>query len=215
MKHFDILLVASMLAACSSSTATPAPTQLPQPINTIAPVTRTPTKTPTQLTGDLRQATLDRLAKDQAAREDEANYPGDATYVAKTKLVDADNTNWLKQTIAAHGYPGSKLLGEDGAQAAFTLILHADDVAFQKQCYALMEEPIHNGEAKIQWRAFLRDRILVAEGKNQLYGTQVKEIKGGKVTLYPIDDEANVDQRRQTFGLEPLAEYVKKLSGVP
>jgi hypothetical protein len=32
--------------------------------------------------------------------------------------------------------------------------------------------------------------------------------------LYPIEDEANVDARRDAAGLEPLAEYLKRVFGI-
>ena len=60
----------------------------------------------------------------------------------------------------------------------------------------------------------LLDRVLVGEGKPQVYGTQGKRFedwKGKEPELEPIEDEANVDKRRAEVGLPPLAEYVKFL----
>ena len=53
--------------------------------------------------------------------------------------------------------------------------------------------------------AYLTDRVLVGEKKPQRYGTQLEA--GFKPC--PIDDEKNVDKRRATVGLGPLAEYLK------
>jgi hypothetical protein len=57
--------------------------------------------------------------------------------------------------------------------------------------------------------AYLTDRVLLAEGKNQMYGTQLKDVDGKPKPL-PIEDEANVDQRHSEVGLPPLAEILKK-----
>jgi hypothetical protein len=56
--------------------------------------------------------------------------------------------------------------------------------------------------------AYLTDRVLLAEGKKQLYGTQFI-FSNGKWRPRPIQDEANVDKRRAEIGLPPLAEYAK------
>jgi len=58
----------------------------------------------------------------------------------------------------------------------------------------------------------LEDRILMREGKKQIYGTQLHSgpKTNGKLELYPIDDEEHVDERRAIVGLQPLAEYLKQ-----
>jgi Family of unknown function (DUF6624) len=56
--------------------------------------------------------------------------------------------------------------------------------------------------------AYLTDRVLLAEGKEQRYGTQCTAIDG-KWKPRPLEDEANVDKRRADVGLPPLAEYLK------
>mgnify|MGYP001560728744 CR=1 FL=1 len=53
--------------------------------------------------------------------------------------------------------------------------------------------------------AYLEDRILVNEGKPQLYGTQFLE-----GAPRPIKDPDHVDERRKSVGLESLAEGIKE-----
>jgi hypothetical protein len=53
----------------------------------------------------------------------------------------------------------------------------------------------------------MADRVLVRDGKKQLYGTQHKFSEDGGLVPLPIEDAANVDKRRKAIGLEPLAEY--------
>jgi hypothetical protein len=62
--------------------------------------------------------------------------------------------------------------------------------------------------------ALLLDRVLVGEGKPQVYGTQAKRFeawKGREPVLEPIEDEGNVDKRRAEVGLPPLSEYREML----
>jgi len=125
--------------------------------------------------------------------------------------VDVKNTARLKEVVAKHGWPGKSLVGEDGAFAAWLLVQHADaDAAFQKQCLELMKPLLEKGEINKRNYAYLTDRVLVAEKKPQLYGTQFNS-KDGEFIPFPIEDEANVDKRRQAMGLEPLAEYKRRL----
>jgi hypothetical protein len=61
----------------------------------------------------------------------------------------------------------------------------------------------------------LEDRILTREGNKQVYGTQLRlNQTTQRMELYPIEDEENVDGRRATVGLEPLAGYLKRGFGI-
>ena len=62
--------------------------------------------------------------------------------------------------------------------------------------------------------AQLVDRVRIYEGKNQLYGTQFTSIEGKKDTykLHKIFSQEKVDFRRKEIGLEPLKQYLAKIS---
>ena len=65
--------------------------------------------------------------------------------------------------------------------------------------------------------AYLTDRVLLAEGKAQVYGTQMTTIDGA---YQPRDlrDAETVDQRRAAVGLGTLDEYRQRMNdeyGVP
>lgn len=60
-----------------------------------------------------------RVTSDQAARRKllQTGEPGDLL------RIDAENTVWLKAVIAEHGWPGFALVGEQGADDAWLLVL--------------------------------------------------------------------------------------------
>jgi hypothetical protein len=123
----------------------------------------------------------------------------------KMSWQDAANRRRLKEIIQEHGWPGRSLVRADGANAAWLVVQHSDaDIAFQKECLALMEAA-PQGEVSLHEVAYLTDRVLVNEGKKQRYGTQM----GMNFEPRPIEDPDNVDKRRAEIGLPPLAEYVK------
>ena len=64
------------------------------------------------------------------------------------------------------------------ARKAWLLVQHADaDVKFQRRCLDLMAR-LPKGEVSISNLAYLTDRVLLAEGKKQLYGTQFTSVDG-------------------------------------
>jgi len=121
---------------------------------------------------------------------------------------DDKNRKRLAEIIDQSGWPKQRLVGERAALSAFLVLQHAR-LDFQQRYLPLFRAAVEGGEAKLKWLAFLEDRVLVGEGKKQLYGTQLIEKEGSGLRLEPIEDEANVDERRAKMGLEPLAKYLK------
>lgn len=126
--------------------------------------------------------------------------------------VDADNLAWLKEVVAEVGWPGQSMVGEDGAHAAWLLAQHADqDPAFQRSCLELLTQAVASGEAAPAALAYLTDRVLLAEGKAQEYGTQFVAQESGW-TPRRLRDPENVDERRAAMSLGPLAENTARIA---
>lgn len=130
--------------------------------------------------------------------------------ISECVSVDRRNTQWLKNVVKRYGWPSISLVGKEGSTEAWLLVQHADlDPGFQRRCLELMAK-LPEGEISKTDFAYLTDRVLLAEGKKQLYGTQFIWVDG-KFKPNPIEDEANVDKRRKAIGLKPLADYAKEL----
>jgi hypothetical protein len=160
----------------------------------------------------LRRELLERVERDQAIRKElisKGVQNPDKDVLARMQAIDAENTERVRAIVGRYGWPGPELVGRDGAEAAFLIVQHADH-AFQKEMLPLVEKAYRGGGLSGQSYALLLDRVLVGEGKPQVYGTQAKrfeEWKGREPVLEPIEDEANVDKRRAEVGLPPLSEY--------
>jgi hypothetical protein len=61
--------------------------------------------------------------------------------------------------------------------------------------------------------AYLTDRVLVARGRPQVYGTQCEEVDGRFQPRACIEPEA-LDQRRKEVGLQPIKEYLQVMEEV-
>lgn len=183
----------------------------------------TPVKDP-----DLRSELLRRTKTDQEARQAWIKWMNDngtnggvgkgtlskekqaefEKVSATMHAVDEENTKWLQGIVEKAGWPTNTAVGKDGANAAWLLVQHADaDPKFQRRCLDLMTK-LPKGEISQSNLAYLTDRVLLAEGKKQLYGTQFIAVDG-KWKPRPIEDEGNVDKRRAEAGLSTLADYTK------
>lgn len=151
---------------------------------------------------------------DQELRKKWFEEGDDQELRSQVREVDQKNTARMQEIINTHGWPGKTLVGEDGANAAWLLVQHADkDRPFQKRCLALMAAA---GAEEVSQSnlAYLVDRVRVGEGQPQVYGTQFWTDENGQFGPEPIEDEALVDERRASVGLGPLAEYKKTMMDI-
>jgi ribosomal protein S27E len=149
----------------------------------------------------LRAELLRRVEKDQAVRR--------AMDLDGMREVDAENLPWLKAVVAERGWPGSSLVGVDGAHAMWLMVQHAiKDLAFMRQCLDLLTAAVEAGEASVTDQAFLTDRVLLHEGGQQVYGTQMTRRIADN-----LRDPDTVDERRAAVGMGPLAERLASFKG--
>ena len=171
---------------------------------------------------ELRAELLRRLALDQAVREsgfgegtpDLSSLGGIWDLLqqgVRMRRVDGPNTAWLKATVAERGWPTRAEVGADGRRAVFLLVQHADhDLGFQREALGPMREAVEAGDARGSDLAYLTDRVRKAEGRPQLYGTQLHMNAGQDAFLWPVEDAEAVDARRAALGMPPLAEYLAR-----
>lgn len=112
----------------------------------------------------------------------------------------------LEEIIALVGWPTIDGFGATADADAWLIVQHADhDRAFQRRMLALLEG-LPAGATDPQNIALLTDRIAIAEGRPQTYGTQ-GECRGGAWEPLELMNPTDVDQRRASVGLPPLSEY--------
>lgn len=156
----------------------------------------------------LRQELLQMQARDQQHRAAAGGDPSGERMRAQAAL-DSANARRLEEIVARHGWPGATLVGQDGSVAAFLVLQHAD-AGVQERYLPLVRDAARSGELLPSMAAMLEDRVRMRRGEKQLYGTQLRtEAGGGAPTLWPVEDEANVDARRAAVGLPPLAQYLR------
>jgi hypothetical protein len=105
-------------------------------------------------------------------------------------------------------------VGEEGATAAWLFAQHADrHPDLQRKFLDLLRDAVAAGEATARHLAYLEDRVRVAQGRPQLYGTQFTQVVlQARYEPMPIEDPDYVDERRAAVGLGPLAEYAAEIN---
>jgi len=135
------------------------------------------------------------------------NAPSDL--LENMRLIDAKNTDRLKEIVRKHSWVTEDLVGKKGVSAAFLIIQHSSDYKFQEEMLPLLKQSFLNGEGVTgQEFALLTDRVLVHQNKPQIYGTQLN-ILNGELVLDPFLDKERVDNRRAEVGLPSMEEYKK------
>ena len=129
--------------------------------------------------------------------------------VKKQDAIDKRNMKRLEEIVRQYGWPTRSMFGAEASGAAFLIVQHAD-LDYQKKYFPIIKEAASRNEARPGDAAMLEDRILMNEGKKQIYGTQLRTDDVTKeLKLWPIENEEEVDERRAAVGLMPLAEYLK------
>ncbi|MCC2971282.1 DUF6624 domain-containing protein [Massilia sp. IC2-476] len=144
-----------------------------------------------------------RLAMTKAARKDW----GPKREVA---AIDEENIKWLFELVRSKGFPSAAQVGEQGVRDAWLLALHADRAPkFQQQLVPVLDQRRVDGELSSSDMARFVDRLLVAGGKPQRFGTQGSDNwEGSHFGLASAEILRDVEENRRQFELMPLADYV-------
>ena len=142
-----------------------------------------------------------RLAFDTAAEQHmKALWDG-------MRLHDSLNEIEVIAILDKYGWPSIESVGEMGTEPIFLVIQHAR-LKIQDKYLPVLRDAVKKGNAKAAWMALLEDRVALRHGRKQIYGSQVSgDEKGGY--LAPMIDPDNVDERRASVGLGPLAVYLQ------
>ncbi|MBC7694495.1 MAG: hypothetical protein H7141_03520 [Burkholderiales bacterium] len=119
--------------------------------------------------------------------------------------TDSINQVKVKSILDKYGWLGIDDVGIQCNAALFRVIQHSD-IKTQEQYLPIMQDAVKNRKANPSQLTLLEDRILLRQGKKQIYGSQIGF--DSKTKLYyvsPLEDPDNVDKRRGEIGLEPLS----------
>ncbi|GHF54546.1 hypothetical protein HNQ07_003614 [Deinococcus metalli] len=165
----------------------------------------------TALNIPLTPGQIDALAERAAelVEQDQASRTGHSG-ARSMQVVDRESTIWLKEVLRQRGWPSANRSDPQLAFNAWLLTQHADARPAVQACVLdLMTQQVSTPDEERNL-AYLTDRVRLASGQPQVYGTQVSyDDVQGKATPRLLEDPARVNERRAKVGLEPIEEYLK------
>lgn len=140
----------------------------------------------------------------------------EASIAYSKKMIAIDSVNQAKviPIIEQYGWLPKSKVGDKAASAIFYVVQHSSLETIDKYL-PLMETLAKQGEASSTDAAKMRDRLLMFQGKKQLYGSQAASWvrpEGGQV-IWPIEDVENVNKRRKEVGFKTTVEENAKQLG--
>jgi hypothetical protein len=126
----------------------------------------------------------------------------------KASQADSINLIKVKTILDKYGWLGPDVIGVQGNSTLFLVIQHSDQKT-QEKYLPMMKEAVKNKKAYGNDLALLEDRVLLGQGKRQIYGSQIgRDPETQTYYVSPLEDPDNVDKRRAKVGLGPLADYI-------
>lgn len=123
--------------------------------------------------------------------------------------ADAENQRTVFGILDAEGWPVG--LSDEANSAIFLVIDHAE-VEEQKRYYGDVVRAARRGYIGRSSQVMLRDRILMHEGKRQVYGTQTVSFARGDSTVcyvWPVVRPRSLDRRRSRVNMPAMDKYVE------
>jgi hypothetical protein len=117
---------------------------------------------------------------------------------------DHRNQELIISIIEKCGMPTLNEVNQKQMDAIWLGLQHTEN-KYRIKYFPLIEKAVKNGDLSKEQYALMKDRILMDEGKPQIFGSQ---IKNGK--LYDLEEPETVNERRQEMGLEPIEDYLKR-----
>ena len=150
-----------------------------------------------------------RIKFEAVAKEHGYNSP-EAQELSKTMHEkDVANRVKIKAILDTRGWVGPEIVGPEASSTLFYVIQHADTPTQQKYL-PLLRVAVSEKKAYPCQLALLEDRVALAEGRRQIYGSQLlSDPKDGHLYVRPLEDPDHVDERRTAVGLRTMAEYLK------
>jgi len=134
--------------------------------------------------------------------------------------VDESNMERVEAIVKQYGYPGESLVGAPANEAVFYVIQHSEKI---EDYLPLVEKAATQKQLPFRLFAMMKDRYLMQNEKEQIYGTQASGFSAlnkttGKAgwawVIWPISDPANVNKRRKEAGFDQTVEENAKRLGV-
>lgn len=136
--------------------------------------------------------------------ESEGNDTLFSKYLGEMSMIDKENQTTILPILEQYGWLPISKIGELASDAQFYVLQHTVDLDLFRKYLPRIKALAKKGEAKLWHAALMEDRLLVNEGKKQVFGSQVVKRPGkydGQFFVWPIEDPDKVNELRKEAGL--------------
>ena len=124
-------------------------------------------------------------------------------------MVDRQNQVTVVSIFENCGIPDAKIVGKESIYSMFMVIQHASRKLREKYI-PVFKDQADKGVLDKGTLALMEDRLLMDQGKKQIYGTQLRmSSTASGYEVWPIEDPQNVDKHRAKVGLGPIKDYME------
>ncbi|MEB2774306.1 DUF6624 domain-containing protein [Algoriphagus sp. D3-2-R+10] len=116
---------------------------------------------------------------------------------------DHRNQELVISIIEKCGMPTLNEVSQKHMTAIWLALQHTTE-KYRKKYFPQIEKAVKNGDLSKEQYAVMKDRILMDEGKPQIYGSQ---LINGK--LYKLENPETVNERRKEMGMETIEDYLR------
>jgi len=119
---------------------------------------------------------------------------------------DHRNQELVISIIEKCGMPTLNEVTQKHMTAIWVGLQHTNE-KYRKKYFPMVEKAVENGDLSKEQYALMKDRILMEEGKPQIYGSQIKDDK-----LYKLENPETVNERRKEMGMGTIEDYLKNFN---
>ena len=137
-------------------------------------------------------------------------------YTAEMERVDSLNQTMVFGILDNDGWPSNL---SDKANRAIWIVIDHSDLTSRSKYLSFVRAKADEGILDKSDYAMLNDRVLMEEGKPQVYGTQIKmaatfdgEDMAMQLYLWPVENPDALASLRRSVGLSPIEEYLRSSS---
>jgi hypothetical protein len=121
----------------------------------------------------------------------------------------AQTVAYLKALVSEVGWIDVERFGYAASNAAFSIAHHSSDLPLMMAALPGVEKDAFAGRTEREDYALLFDRVQLALGRKQRYGTQIGFDVANHALVLPLEDPARVDALRRSMDMMPLNDYVR------
>lgn len=121
-------------------------------------------------------------------------------FKSQLKLLDSISYSKIEFILTKFGNPSKDIVGEMSSIPFF--IISFAPIQIRERYLSIFALAAINKDIELKSYAFYVDKIKVAKGEKQIYGTQYYVNQNDELIYYPSEDPENLNKKRLQMGLE-------------